>query len=94
MRRYLAIHSVRNMYPTQEEWVEDWRGLRQRTRQAPGCPIWLASFYAAVDGKLYCEWEAESEEDIRRCFTRRELEMAPFDSIQEIARLDPAWLDE
>lgn len=94
MRRYLAIHSVKDVFPTQEEWVEDWRGLRQRTRHTPGCPVWLSSLYAAADGKLYCEWEAESEEDIRRCFTSRELKMASIDSIQEVARLDPSWLDE
>ena len=94
MKRYLAIHNVRKVFQTQDEWVEDWRGLRQRTRQTPGCAVWLTSFYAAVDSKLYCEWEAEREEDIRRCFTPRELEMAPFESIQEIVRLDPTWLDE
>ena len=94
MKRYLAIHKVRNVFPTQDEWVDDWRGLRQRSRQVPGCAVWLTSFYAAVAGKLYCEWEAESEEDIRRCFTRNELDMAPIESIQEIVRLDPSWLDE
>jgi hypothetical protein len=93
MKRYLAIHKVRNVYPTQDEWVDDWRGLRQRSRQAPGCAVWRTTFYAAVEGKLYCEWEAESEDDIRRCFTRKELDMAPCESIQEIVRLDPSWLD-
>jgi hypothetical protein len=94
MKRYLAIHKVRDVFPTQDEWVNDWSGLRQRSRQAPGRAVWLTSFYAAVAGKLYCEWEAEAEEDIRRCFTRKELEMAPIESIQEIVRLDPSWLDE
>ncbi len=94
MKRFLAIHTVRNVYLTQDEWVEDWRGLRHRSRQTPGCPVWLTSYYAAIQGKLYCEWEAESEDDIRRCFTQRELDMAPFESIQEIVRMDATWLDE
>jgi len=94
MKRYLVIHKVRDLPATREEWVEDWRGMRQRTRKTQGCPVWLTSFFAASEGKLYCEWEAESEEDIRRCFTRAELDMAPFESVREIVRLDPAWLDD
>lgn len=30
---------------------------------------------------------------IRSCFSQKELEMAPVESIKEVVHLDPAWLD-
>jgi hypothetical protein len=94
MRRYLVTHTVVSEPGTQEDWLQDWLGLRQRSRRAEGCPVWLMSFYAAQPRKLYCEWEAERAEDIRSCFTDKELNMAPIVAVEEIVRLDPTWLDE
>jgi hypothetical protein len=93
MGRYLATHRVTSIFTSQDEWLKDWSTLRQRAQAHPGSPRWLLSYYAAESGKLYCEWEAASKEEIRACFTDKELEMAPFESMEEIVRIDPAWLD-
>jgi hypothetical protein len=93
MSRYLAVHRVARIFPSQDTWLKDWAALRRRARDRPGAPQWLLSFYAAEPGKLYCEWEAASKDDIVGCFTEEEIKMAPFESVEEVVRIDPAWLD-
>jgi len=90
MTRYLVTHRVQRIYASQDELVNDWRGLRQRTHADAR---WLASWYAAPTEHLYCEWEAASPEAIRSCFLPIELEMAPIERVEEVVVLDPAWLD-
>jgi hypothetical protein len=91
MSRYLVSHRIRDMYASQDELINDWRGLRQRTYAEAR---WVRSLYAAAGQRLYCEWEAESAEAIRACFLPNELAMAPIERIDEVVALDPAWLDE
>jgi hypothetical protein len=91
MPRYLLTHHIKRLYPSQDELVNDWKGLRNR-----GTPEtrWESSLYAAASQRLYCEWEAPSVEAIRACFLPHELEMAPIERVEEVVSLDPAWLDE
>jgi hypothetical protein len=90
MPRFLLVHRVAVLPSTQEEWIRDWSGLRQR---AQGEARWLASWYSAESNHLYCEWESPSREAIAACFTPDEREMAPIVSMEEVAHLDPVWLD-
>jgi hypothetical protein len=92
MGRYLAVHRVKKIFTTQEAWLNDWGGLVRRAQDKAGSPQWLMSFYSPQAGKLYCEWEAASKDDIVGCFTEEEIEMAPFESVEEVVRIDPAWL--
>lgn len=90
MTRYLVSHHVKRIYTSQDELVDDWRGLRKRTH---GDARWLSSWDAAGTERLYCELEAQSQEAIRGCFLAGELEMAPIEKIEEVVAIDPAWLD-
>jgi len=90
MARYLLTHHVKRIYPSQEDLVNDWKGLRGRNT---GETRWLSSLYAAASQRLYCDWEAPSADAIRACFLPQELEMAPIEKIEEVVFLDPAWLD-
>jgi hypothetical protein len=90
MTRYLVSHRVKRIYASQDDLVNDWKGLRQRTHAEAR---WLASWWAAPTARLYCEWEAVSPEAIRACFQPAELEMAPIERIEEVVAIDPAWLD-
>jgi hypothetical protein len=91
MTRYLVTHTVKEIYESQERLIEGWRGLRQRCGPTAQ---WLRSLYAPAAGRLFCEWEADSPESVRACFRSEELEMAPIERIDEVAFLDPVWLDE
>jgi hypothetical protein len=91
MARYLVIHHIKRIYASQDDLVNDWRGLRQRTDAGAQ---WVGSWYAAGSERLYCEWEAQSPEAIRACFLPVELEMAPIEKVEEVVAIDPAWLDE
>jgi len=91
MTKYLLTHHVKHIYESQDDLVEDWRGLRRRCTAETR---WLSSLYAAASQRLYCEWEAGSPEAIRACFLPEELEMAPIERLDEVVFLDPAWLDE
>lgn len=92
MPRFLVVHSVNRLYETQEQWVQDWGEMRKRT--VKGKARWLSSWYAAHSNRLFCEWEADSEASIRTSFLARDLEMAPIISVDEVAHVDPAWLDD
>jgi len=91
MTRYLLTHQVKRMYPSQDDLVNDWKGLRRRGTTETR---WQRSLYSAATKRLYCEWEAPSPEAIRACFLPEELEMAPIERVEEVVFLDPAWLDE
>ena len=91
MNRYLVSHHVKRIYASQDDLVNDWRGLRQRTHAGAR---WVRSWYAAGSERLYCEWEALSPEVIYACFLPIELEMAPIEKVEEVVAIDPAWLDE
>ncbi len=93
MPRFLVTHSVVKLYETQEQWVQDWGSLRKRSLQSRGNSQWLSSWYAAHSNKLFCEWEAADEAAIRASFTADELAMAPIVSVDEVAHVDPTWLD-
>lgn len=94
MPRYMVTHKVKRVFETQEEWLQDWAGIRQRTKGAGEEDArWLGTWYSAPAKTMYCEWEAPSAGAIRKCFTSRELEMAPIEKIEEIVYIDPAWLD-
>jgi len=91
MARYLLTHHVKRIYPTQDDLINDWKGLRRR---CPPDTQWRSSLYAAATERFYCEWEAPSPEAIRACFLPEELEMVPIEKIEEVVFVDPAWLDE
>jgi hypothetical protein len=91
MTRYLVRHRVTGIYTSQDELVNDWRGLRQRTHAKAQ---WVRSWWSAPSSRLYCEWEAESEGEIRACFLPSELEMAPIEQVDEVVAIDPSWFDD
>ena len=91
MSRYLVSHRITRIYASQDDLINDWRGLRQRSSAEAR---WVSSLYAAASERLYCEWEAPSHEAIRACFLPVELEMAPIERVDEVVAIDPAWLDE
>lgn len=93
MPQYLVVHNISRYPESQDEWVDDWRGLRRRSQETPGC-TWLSSFVDSEERLLYCKWEAENKECIKACFTPEELEMAPILQFREIVIFDPAWLDD
>ena len=93
MPQYLVIHNISRYPESQDEWVDDWRGLRRRSQETPEC-TWLSSFVDSEDRLLYCQWEAANEDSIKACFTPPELEMAPILKFREIVILEPTWLDE
>ncbi|HET7010099.1 MAG TPA: hypothetical protein VFI11_04935 [Anaerolineales bacterium] len=90
MPHFLLVHEVLSMPTTQTDWIKDWSGLRKR---AQGEAKWTASWYSAGTNHLYCEWEAPDVGAIQGCFTADELRAAPIISADEVARMDPAWLD-
>ena len=92
MPNYLVVHSIKRYPQSQDEWVEDWKGLRERSENNPGC-TWLSSFVDSEETLLYCLWDAEDEDCIKACFTPEEAEMAPIINIREIVLMDPSWLD-
>jgi quinol monooxygenase YgiN len=92
MPNYLVIHKISRYPESQDEWVDDWQSLRQRSLQNPGC-TWLTSFVDSEENLLYCLWEADDEECINSCFTSVESEMAPIINMREIVLFDPTWLD-
>jgi hypothetical protein len=93
MPNFLVVHHIKRYPESQDEWVDDWQGLRQRSKQNTDC-TWLSSFVDSEESLLYCQWEAENEDCIKACFTPEELEMAPILQFREIVIFDPAWLDE
>jgi hypothetical protein len=92
MPNFLVVHSIKSYPESQDEWVDDWKGLRQRSQENPDC-TWLSSFVDSDKRLLYCLWEAESMDCIQACFTPEEGEMAPITDSREIVLFDPAWLD-
>ncbi|MEW6567551.1 MAG: hypothetical protein AB1449_05175 [Chloroflexota bacterium] len=54
---------------------------------------WLGTWYSASANIMYYDWEAPNAEAIRKCFTLQELEMAPIMEIEEVAYVNPEWLN-
>ena len=49
---------------------------------------WIKSYYSAIDGKLYCEWEAPS---IQAVYEHARLLQSPVDSVSLISdEFDPS----
>ena len=92
MPQYLVVHKITRYFESQDEWVDDWMDLRQRSQSNPSC-TWLYSFMDSDEKLLYCLWEADNEDCIKDCFITEELEMAPITSMREIVIFDPSWLD-
>jgi len=92
MPRYLVFHKAHKVFDTQDSWVEDWKGLRDRATGEGGGPQWMRSWFAPSDSELICQWEAPDASGIPRCFTQEELQMAPIVRVQEVAFLDASWL--
>jgi hypothetical protein len=79
-------------YPeTQDEWLDLWESVLAK---ACGSAHWLNSYYDPADEKLYCVWEAESEDEIQACFSGVGAKMAPIQQIREVAYFDIAALAE
>jgi hypothetical protein len=94
MPRYFLIHNVVRMPESQDWWVEDWKGLRKRTKErGEEKAAWLNSWYSAKDNVVICEWEAIDRDAILACFSPEELEMAPIRDAYEVAHMNPQWLD-
>ncbi len=93
MPRYIVTHKVKRLFESQEDWLRDWSAMRQRTKgTGEEDARWLASWYSAPSKVMYCEWEAPNAEAIRKCFTSKELDMAPIERIDEVAYINPEWL--
>lgn len=90
MPRFLVIHDIVAMFKDQDDWIRDWSGMRKR---AQGAALWLTSWYSAASNRMFCEWEAPTKDAIEGCFTPDELRMAPIVTVEEVVRVDPAWLD-
>jgi hypothetical protein len=93
MPHFLIVHHVTSYPGSQEDWVDIWRELREESQRVEGV-TWLQSFFDPERDELFCEWEADELETIKRCFTEDQLEMAPIKSVREIVLFDPRWLDE
>ncbi len=85
MHHYLVIHTVKQYPETQDEWLELWEAVLSNIC---GTGRWLNSYYDPADERLYCLWEAESEEQIRSCYTKEGAAMAPIEQIREVAYFD------
>jgi hypothetical protein len=90
MPQYLVIHDVIQYPESQDEWITIWKELRA---QACGDLAWLHSFFEPSTGKLYCEWEAPSPEEILDCLSKEVLDLAPVASISEVVLFDVKWLN-
>ena len=91
MPKYIIRHSIQQYPESQDHWINIWKEIRER---ACGETRWLHSFLIPEKDQLYCQWDAESLEDIVSCLGDDVLPMAPIDYSAEIVTFDPAWLDE
>lgn len=91
MPQFLVVHNVEQYPATQEEWISIWHAIHTRGSDKAR---WLQSFFDAETGKMYCEWEATSIDNIKACLDEVILQMAPIESLREIVLFNPEWLDE
>jgi hypothetical protein len=84
MPKFLTVRSVP---PLTEEQIAS----ASRRAMALGKDIgvnWIKSYYSAIDGKLYCEWEAPSIDVI---YEHARLLESPVDSVSLISgEFDPS----
>jgi hypothetical protein len=85
MHHFLVVHTVKEYPETQDEWLGLWEAVLGQTC---GDTRWLTSYYDPKDERLYCVWEANSEEEIQTCFGAVDTEMAPIEQIREVAYFD------
>lgn len=71
MPHCLLVHKVAMFPETQDDWIEQWRGIRMK---AHGDIEWAHSFFDPAEGKLYCQWRADSMETIVERFPPGALE--------------------
>jgi hypothetical protein len=89
MKHFIVTHRIDQVFNTQSDMIDSFRALWQSGENAR----WLKTWYAAP-GKMFCEWTAESSDDIRACFSDRLKQMAPIVSVDEVVLIDPEWLGE
>lgn len=85
MHHYLVIHTVKQYPETQDEWLGLWEDILKNTCSDAR---WLNSYYDPGDERLYCVWEATSEDEIYACFRGVGAEMAPVERVREVAYFD------
>ncbi|HEX3036453.1 MAG TPA: nickel-binding protein [Thermodesulfobacteriota bacterium] len=79
--------TVRTIPPLAQEQITDRARRALSLGQAIGVK-WVKSYYSAIDGKLYCEWEAPSIEAI---YEHARLLESPIDYVSLIsAEFDPS----
>jgi len=44
-------------------------------------------------GKSHCQREASGKDEIMARFRREEIGTVPFEPLEDVVRIDPAWLD-
>jgi hypothetical protein len=85
MPRYIIERSVGKL--TREELEQAGRKSNQVLDGMDGV-VWIRSYVSDVEGKIYCEYDAPSEEAVREHARRAGL---PVDHISEIAlEINPA----
>ncbi|MGH7889937.1 MAG: DUF4242 domain-containing protein [Thermodesulfobacteriota bacterium] len=73
--------TVRTVPPLTEEQISS--GAKRAIDLGEGIGVrWIKSYYSAIDGKLYCEWEAPSIEAI---YEHARLLQSPIDSASLIS---------
>jgi hypothetical protein len=79
--------TVRTVPPLTQEQIND--GARRAIALGEGIGVrWIKSYYSAVDGKLYCEWEAP---DVEAIYEHARLLQSPVDSVSLISdEFDPS----
>ena len=84
MPRFLTVRTVP---PLTQEQIAD--GAKRAIDLGERIGVkWVKSYYSAIDGKLYCEWEAPSIEAI---YEHARLLESPVDSVSLISEeFDPS----
>lgn len=85
MTRFIVIHRLPGAV-TQDEVIAVGQAVTARLSDNAR---WLNSWLIPDDDRLFCEWEASSEEAIRAALVG--VEKFPIEAIYPVERIDPAW---
>lgn len=88
MTSYIVIHGLPGA-ATQDEVIAAAQTIMARLSDDAR---WLNSWLVPDDERLFCEWEASSEEAIRAAL--KGVELFPVEGIYPAERIDPAWFAE
>jgi hypothetical protein len=89
MTRYLVIHTT----PADATQNQVIGAAKQLVASLPPGVEWLNSWVAGEAERLFCEWEAESEETLLAALEPIG-EMFPIEAAHMVTWIDPAWYRE